>query len=83
MTRGLEQFQFVFEKLSHKASNILPNRYPELGDLIALDGSLINATLSMYWADYRKGSNKAKIHLGFDLNHGIPSKIHFTDGNGS
>lgn len=81
--RGLEQFQFVFEKLSHKASNILPNRYPELGDLIALDGSLINATLSMYWADYRKGSNKAKIHLGFDLNHGIPSKIHFTNGKGA
>ena len=81
--RGLEQFQFVFEKLSLKASNILPNRYPELGKLVALDGSLIDATLSMYWADYRKGSKKAKIHLGFDLNHGIPSKIHFTDGRGA
>ncbi len=34
----------------------------------------------MYWADYRKDSKKAKIHLGFDLNHGIPSKIHFTNG---
>jgi len=82
-TRGLEQFQFVFEKLSQKASGILPNRYPELGDLVALDGSLIDATLSMYWADYRKGSKKAKIHLGFDLNHAIPSKIHFTDGKGA
>ena len=81
-TRGLEQFQFVFDKLSQKASSILPNRFPELGDLIALDGSLIDATLSMYWADYRKGSKKAKIHLGFDLNHGIPSKIYFTDGKG-
>ena len=78
--RGLEQFQFVFEKLSLKASNILPNRYPELGELVALDGSLIDATLSMYWADYRKDSKKTKIHLGFDLNHGIPSKIHFTNG---
>jgi len=82
-TRGLEQFQIVFEKLSRKASGILPNRYPELGDLVALDGSLIDATLSMYWADYRKGSKKAKIHLGFDLNHGIPSKIYFTDGKGA
>lgn len=82
-TRGLEQLQFIFEKLSRKASGILPGRHAELGDLVALDGSLIDATLSMYWADYRKGSNKAKIHLGFDLNHGIPSKIHFTDGKGA
>jgi len=82
-TRGLEQFQSVFEKLSRKASGILPNKHPELGDLVALDGSLIDATLSMYWADYRKGSKKAKIHLGFDLNHGIPSKIYFTDGKGA
>jgi hypothetical protein len=82
-TRGLEQLQIVFEKLSSKASGILPNRHPELGDLTALDGSLINATLSMYWADYRKGSKKAKIHLGFDLNHAIPSKIYFTDGKGA
>ena len=82
-TRGLEQLQIVFEKLSRKASGILPNRHPELGDLVALDGSLIDATLSMYWADYRKGSKKAKIHLGFDLNHAIPSKIYFTDGRGA
>jgi hypothetical protein len=82
-TRGLEQLQIVVEKLRCKAAGILPNRHPELGYLVALDGSLIDATLSMYWADYRKGSRKAKIHLGFDLNHGIPSKICFTDGKGA
>jgi Transposase DDE domain len=82
-TRGLEQLQIVFEKLSRKASGILPNRHPELGELIALDGSLIDATLSMFWADYRKGFKKAKIHLAFDLNHAIPSKIYFTDGKGA
>ena len=82
-TRGLEQLQIVFEKLRCEASGILPNRHPELGNLVALDGSLIDATLSMYWADYRKGSKKAKIHLGFDLNHAIPSKICFTDGKGA
>ena len=82
-SRGLEQLQVVFEKLCCKASGILPNKHAELGDLVALDGSLIDATLSMYWADYRKGAKKAKIHLGFDLNHGIPSKICFTDGNGA
>ena len=73
--RGLEQLQFVFQKLSVEASNILPNRHADLGELVAIDGSLINATLSMTWADYRKGSKKAKVHLGFNLNQGIPSKI--------
>lgn len=82
-TRGLEQLQIIFEKLCQKASGILPNRHPEFADLVALDGSLIDATLSMYWADYRKRSKKAKIHLGFDLNHAIPSKIYFTDGKGA
>ena len=82
-TRGLEQLQIVFEKLSRKASGILPNLHPELGDLVAIDGSLITATLSMHWADYRKGSKKAKIHLGFDLNHAIPTKIFFSDGKGA
>jgi hypothetical protein len=82
-TRGLEQLQIVFEKLSQKASGILPNSCPEFGNLVALDGSLIDATLSMCWADYRKWSNKGKIHLGLDLNHGIPSKIFFTDGKGA
>jgi len=82
-TRGLEQLQIVFEKLSRKASGILPNVHPELGDLVAIDGSLITATLSMHWADYRKGSKKARVHVGFDLNHAIPSKIFFTHGNGA
>jgi hypothetical protein len=81
--RGLEQLQVVFENLCCQACGILPNKHAELGDLVALDGSLIDATLSMYWADYRKGAKKAKIHLGFDLNHGIPSKICFTDGKGA
>jgi hypothetical protein len=51
------------------------------GDLVALDGSLIDATLSMCWADYRKRSKKAKIHLGFDLNHSIPSKTSLPGGS--
>jgi hypothetical protein len=36
----------------------------------------------MSWADYRKGAKKAKVHLGFDLNRGIPRKIFLTDGKG-
>jgi len=81
--RGLEQLQSVFEKLSCEASNILPNQHADLGELVAIDGSLIDAVLSMAWADYRKDSKKAKIHLGFNLNKAIPAKIFFTDGNGA
>lgn len=81
--RGLEQLQFVYKNLYSEASRILPNQYADFGELIAIDGSLINAVLSMAWADYRKNSKKAKIHLGFNINKGIPSKIYFTDGNGA
>jgi len=81
--RGLEQLQFVYENLCSQASDILPNHYAGLGELVAIDGSLIDAVLSMTWADYRKNSKKAKIHLGFNINKGIPSKIYFTDGNGA
>ena len=81
--RGLEQLEFIFQKLSAEASNILPNQHADLGELVAFDGSLIDAVLSMTWADYRKGSKKAKVHLGFNLNQGIPTKIFFTDGKGA
>jgi IS4 transposase len=54
-----------------------------LGELVAIDGSLINATLSMHWADYRKNAKKAKLHLGFDLNYGLPTKVFLTPGKGA
>ena len=81
-TRGLEQLIDVFQALNVKAKGILPSEYDDLGDLVAIDGSLIDAVLSMYWADYRVGSKKAKAHVGFDLNHAIPSSIFLTDGKG-
>jgi IS4 transposase len=37
----------------------------------------------MHWADYRKKSKKAKVHVGFDLNQTIPRKIYLTDGKGA
>lgn len=80
--RGLEQLMEVFHALYKEAVNVLPKEYIDLGDLIAIDGSLIDATLSMNWADYRDGAKKAKAHLGFDINHGIPRKIFLTDGKG-
>jgi len=81
-TRGLHQLLEVFEALVDEAQGVLPKKHKDLGDLTLIDGSLIDATLSMYWADYRKGAKKAKAHLGFDLNHSIPRKIFLTDGKG-
>ena len=82
-SRGLEQLTHMFQKLQAAAAKTLPAEYSALGDLIAIDGSLINATLSMYWADYRGGSKKAKAHFGFDLNRSIPRKIFLTHGKAS
>jgi hypothetical protein len=36
----------------------------------------------MYWAEYREGSNKFKAHVGFNVNQGIPQKLHLTEGKG-
>jgi hypothetical protein len=80
--RGLDQLLHVFKGLQMQAADLLPNAHPELGALVGIDGSLIDGTLSMLWADYRKGSKKAKVHVGFDLNHSIPRKVHLTEGNG-
>jgi len=64
----------------------LPKNFEDLGDLVAIvaiDGSLIDAVLSMYWAGYRKGSKKAKGHFGFDINRGVPNKVYLTNGKGA
>ncbi len=82
-SRGLEQLVHVYQNLQTNAVAVLPKEHADLGDLIAIDGSLIGACLSMHWADYRKGSKKAKVHLGFDLNRSIPRKVFLSDGNGA
>ena len=78
--RGLEQLCDVFNNLVKQAVGILPAEYAHFGNLVAIDGSLIDSVLSMEWADYRSGSKKAKAHIGFDINRGIPRKIYLTDG---
>ena len=80
--RGLEQFLSVFTQLQKQACSLLPKKYSKLGDLVAIDGSLIDSVLSMAWADYRKETKKAKLHLGFNINHTIPQKLFLTDGKG-
>jgi len=81
-TRGLEQLIEVFDGLKLQATDILPSAYSALGNLIAIDGSLIDGVLSMDWADYRKDTKKAKAHIGFNINKGVPCKAFLTDGNG-
>ena len=80
--RGLEQFTYVFQELQQKACGLLPKQFPDLGELVAIDGSLIDAVLSMTWADYRHNSKKAKVHVGFDLNRSIPQKLFLSEGKG-
>ena len=82
-SRGLEQLTYIYQTLQTEAVGVLPKEHDEFVDLIDIDGSLIDACLSMHRADYRKGSKKAKVHLGFDLNHSIPRKIFLSDANGA
>jgi hypothetical protein len=81
-TRGFEQLIFVYEKLQAQATAALPDAHSHLGNLVAIDGSLIDAVLSMTWADYASTTKKAKIHLSFDINRGIPGKVCLTGGKG-
>ncbi|HEX05099.1 MAG TPA: hypothetical protein ENH10_08100 [Bacteroidetes bacterium] len=73
---------YVFQQLQKQAASLLPKKYADLGDLISIDGSLIDAVLSMAWADYRKKSKKARLYLGFNVNQGIPHKLFLTNGKG-
>ena len=79
-TRGLEQLLHLYNGLRADAIRALPKDCAHLGDLQAIDGSLIDATLSMAWAQYRDGSKKAKVHVGFDIQRGIPSRVFLSEG---
>jgi len=79
-TRGLDQLAHVFNGILKEAHALLPKGYPHLGELRAIDGSLLDAVQSMAWAQYRDGAKKAKVHLGFDINRSIPSKIFLSEG---
>lgn len=80
-TRGLEQLCELFNHLVKDASKTIPAQFAHLGNLVAIDGSYIDAVMSMEWADYSSTHRKAKAHIGFDLNRGTPRKIVLTDGN--
>jgi hypothetical protein len=79
-TRGLDQLDQLFTALVADTTKKLPAEFVHLGNLVSIDGSLIDVALSMEWADYRGGAKKAKAHIGFDINRSIPTKIFLTDG---
>lgn len=79
--RGLEQLVELFNHLLKDATNVIPPQYADIGKLVAIDGSYIDAVMSMDWADYSSTHKKAKAHVGFDLNRGIPTNMVLTDGN--
>lgn len=82
-TRGSLQMMELVDRLFKKASKHAGLPYAELGRLVAIDGSLIEACLSMTWADYRSKARKAKVHMGFDLNRCLPRKMILTQGKGA
>ena len=81
--RGSTQLLELVDRLSKKAAKCVNISHAELGRLVVIDGSLIPASLSMTWADYRKNVRKAKMHLGFDLQGSIPRKMILTHGKGA
>jgi hypothetical protein len=79
--RGLQQLTELFKVLLKDAKKAIPAQFADLGNLVAIDGSYIDAVMSMDWADYSSTHNKAKAHVGFDINRGIPKDLILTDGN--
>jgi len=78
--RGLDEMLYLFHQLYADAAHALPKEHAQWGELVAIDGTLIDAVLSMYWADYNSSVKKAKAHFGFNLNQSIPAKIILTKG---
>lgn len=81
--RGSVQMVELIDRLSKKACKYAGISYALLGRLVVIDGSLISASLSMTWADYRKNVRKAKMHLGLSLQGCVPRKMMLTSGNGA
>ncbi|UFS71158.1 IS4 family transposase [Geomonas sp. RF6] len=80
-TRGLEQLTEIFGALAKEARKVIPAQHAELGNLVGIDGSVIDALMSMDWAQYSSTHNKAKAHVGLDLNRGVPTSVVVTDAN--
>lgn len=81
-SEGLSSLCLFFNSFKSKRVLFYPKKFSQLGELISIDGSLIDSVLSMDWADYRKNSKKARLNLGFNINQGIPQKLFLIEGKG-
>lgn len=55
-----------------------------LKDLVAVDGTLLNALPKMAWALWQDATHRAaKVHVGFAVFPGVPVQASVTSGNGS
>jgi hypothetical protein len=79
-SRGLLQMQEVFSHLAARASALIPQADPDLGELVAIDPTLIDCTDDMIFAAYRDGCNKMQAHVGLDPQRTIPCGFVLTDG---
>jgi hypothetical protein len=79
-SRGLIQMQEVFSHLAARASALIPQADPDLGELVAIDPTLIDCTDGMIFATYREGCNKMQAHVGLDPQRTIPCGFVLTDG---
>ena len=64
-----------------KTHAVLPHQCMELGALVAIDGSPTDSVVSIHLAEYGSTSKKAKLHLDFNLNQGIPPTLFLPEGN--
>jgi len=77
----------IFERLAAqvcaKDTPALPEEVPEDMQLIAVDGTLLDALARMLWAVWLdQYENAAKVHLHFNVCRGVPVLFDLTDGNG-
>jgi len=77
----------IFERLAAqvcaKDTPALPDGVPEDMQLIAVDGSLLDALARMLWAVWLdQYENAAKIHLHYNVSRSVPVLLELTNGNG-
>ncbi len=78
----------IFERLAGQVcatdKPALPQGVPEDLQLIAVDGTLLDALARMMWAVWlEQYENAAKVHLHFNVSRGVPVLMDLTDGNGN
>ena len=83
-----ELLKEIVEELAGRTKAVdVPRRPAALAkelEVIAVDGSLLEAIPRMAWALWLDDEHRAaKLHLEFDILRGVPKSVTLTDGNGN